>query len=39
MGQKWAQMMRTDELYNRFASVFNFIETPSREKNKTSFGV
>ncbi len=31
--------MRTDELYDRFASVFIFKETPSREKHKTSFGV
>jgi hypothetical protein len=31
--------MRTDELYDRFASVFLFKETPSREKHKTSFGV
>ncbi len=29
----------TDELYDRFASVFIFKETPSREKHKTSFGV
>jgi hypothetical protein len=35
----WAQTMRTDELYDRFASVFIFKETPSREKHKTSFGV
>ena len=31
--------MHTDELYDRFASVFIFKETPSREKHKTSFGV
>ncbi len=31
--------MRTDELYDHFASVFIFKETPSREKHKTSFGV
>ncbi len=31
--------MRTDELYDRFASVFIFKDTPSREKYKTSFGV
>jgi hypothetical protein len=31
--------MRTDELYDRFTSVFIFKETPSREKHKTSFGV
>jgi hypothetical protein len=39
VGQKWAQMMRSDELYDRFASVFIFKETPSRGKHKTSFGV
>jgi hypothetical protein len=39
VGRKWAQTMRTDELYDRFASVFIFKETPSREKHKTSFGV
>jgi hypothetical protein len=39
VGQKWAQTMRTDELYDRFALVFIFKETPSREKRKTSFGV
>jgi hypothetical protein len=39
--EKWAQTMHTDELrvYDRFASVFIFKETPSREKHKTSFGV
>jgi hypothetical protein len=37
MGRKWAQTMRTNELYDRFASVFIFKETPSREKHKTSF--
>ncbi len=31
--------MHTDELYDRFASVFIFKETTSREKHKTSFGV
>jgi hypothetical protein len=31
--------MHTDELYDRFASVFILKETPSREKHKTSFGV
>jgi hypothetical protein len=31
--------MRTDELYDRFTSVFLFKETPSRQKHKTSFGV
>jgi hypothetical protein len=31
--------MRTDELYDRFASVFIIKETPSGEKHKTSFGV
>ncbi len=31
--------MRTDELYDRFAFVFLFKETPSGEKHKTSFGV
>ncbi len=39
MGLKWAQTMRTDEIYDRFAFVFIFKETPSREKHKTSFGV
>jgi hypothetical protein len=39
VGQKWARTMRTYELYDRFASVFIFKETPSREKHKTSFGV
>ncbi len=39
VGQKWAHTMSTDELYERFASVFIFKETPSREKHKTSFGV
>ncbi len=39
MRRKWAQTTHTDELYDRFASVFIFIETPSREKQKTSFGV
>jgi hypothetical protein len=39
VGQKWAQKMRTDKLYDCFASVFIFKETPSREKHKTSFGV
>jgi hypothetical protein len=37
--KKWAHTMRTDELYDRFASVFIFKETSSREKHKTSFGV
>ncbi len=27
-GQKWAQTMRTDKLYNRFTSFFSFKETP-----------
>jgi hypothetical protein len=31
--------MHTNELYDRFTSVFIFKETPSREKHKTSFGV
>jgi hypothetical protein len=31
--------MHTEELYDRFASVFIFKETPSREKHKTSFGI
>jgi hypothetical protein len=39
VGRKWAQTMRIDELYNRFASVFLFKETPSQEKLKTSFGI
>jgi hypothetical protein len=39
VGQKWAQTMRTDELYDRFTSVLIFKETPSREKHKTTFGV
>ncbi len=39
MGRKWAQTMGTDELYDRFASVFIFKETPSREKDQTSFDV
>jgi hypothetical protein len=39
VGKKWAQTMRIEELYNRFASVYNFKETPSREKQKTSFGL
>jgi hypothetical protein len=39
VGQKWAQTMHTDEQYDRFASIFIFKETPSREKHKTSFGV
>jgi hypothetical protein len=39
VGLKWAQTMRTDEIYDRFAFVFIFKETPSREKHKTSFDV
>ncbi len=39
MGKKWAQMMRTEELYNHFASVFNFKEISSQEKHKTSFRI
>jgi hypothetical protein len=39
VGRKWAQTIRTEELYDRFASVLIFKETPSREKHKTSFGV
>jgi hypothetical protein len=31
--------MHTDEQHDRFASVFIFKETPSREKHKTSIGV
>ncbi len=38
-GLKEAQTIRTDELYNRFASFFNFKETPTREKHKISFSV
>ncbi len=38
-GSKMARTMHTGELYDHFASVFIFKETPSREKNKTSFGV
>jgi hypothetical protein len=33
VGQKWAKKMRTDELYNRFTSGFDFKETSSREKH------
>jgi hypothetical protein len=39
VGRKWAQTMRTDELYDRFPSVFIFKETPLREKHKTSSGL
>jgi hypothetical protein len=39
VGQKWAQTMRTDELYDRFALVIIFKETSSQEKHLTSFSV
>jgi hypothetical protein len=38
-GSKMGSTMRTQELLNRFASVLNFKETPSRQKHKTSFGI
>jgi hypothetical protein len=34
VGRKWAQTIRTDGLYNRFAPFYNFKETLSREKRK-----